>query len=94
MRRPRTGLQRSLLLSCPLVLSVVFSLGCRPGNAEFVRVTADTVALIHIRVIDGTGAPAKDDQTIIIQSGVAFNPLIMILAPCCEFVQVSDIDCK
>jgi len=32
-------------------------------------VTADSVALTHIRVIDGTGTRAKDDQTIIIQSG-------------------------
>lgn len=33
---------------------------------EFVSVDAPVVALTHARLIDGTGAPAKDDQTIII----------------------------
>src|SRR5262249_14244703 len=35
----------------------------------FVRVDAPITALEHVRVIDGTGAPAKDDQTIILQGG-------------------------
>src|SRR5713226_1987110 len=69
MRGPSTGLQSPWLLFCPLALSVSLSLGCHPRNAEFIRVTADSVALTHVRVIDGTGTPAKDDQTIIIQSG-------------------------
>jgi imidazolonepropionase-like amidohydrolase len=45
----------------------------RPTLAAAVRayVTVDTpvVALTHVRVIDGTGAPARDDQTIIIRDG-------------------------
>jgi len=69
MRGPSTGLQSPWLLFCPLALSVSLSLGCHARNAEFIRVTADSVALTHVRVIDGTGTPAKDDQTIIIQSG-------------------------
>ncbi|MDT7809197.1 MAG: hypothetical protein QOJ70_3010 [Acidobacteriota bacterium] len=36
---------------------------------EFVSVDADTVALTHVRVIDGTGASAVADQTIIISAG-------------------------
>lgn len=37
-----------------------------PGVREFVRVSAPVVALTHVRVIDGTGSPARNDQTIII----------------------------
>ena len=33
---------------------------------DFIRVPAGTIALEHVRVIDGTGAPAKTDQTILI----------------------------
>jgi imidazolonepropionase-like amidohydrolase len=35
----------------------------------FVKVDASKVALTHLRVIDGTGAPAREDQTIIINDG-------------------------
>jgi len=40
-----------------------------PEVAKFVRVSAPVVALTHVRVIDGTGAPARDDQTIVISAG-------------------------
>ena len=69
MQGPSTGLKSPWLRFCPLVLSVSLFLGCHPRNAKFIRVTSDSVALTHVRVIDGTGASAKDDQTIIIQSG-------------------------
>ena len=36
---------------------------------QFIRVEAPVVALAHVRVIDGTGAAASDDQTIIIADG-------------------------
>src|SRR5215212_721007 len=36
---------------------------------EFVGVDAPTVALTHVRVIDGTGAPALQDQTVIVSGG-------------------------
>jgi imidazolonepropionase-like amidohydrolase len=40
------------------------------GNADqFVRPMAPVVALAHVRVIDGTGGPGKDDQTVIIERG-------------------------
>src|SRR5262249_8222085 len=35
----------------------------------FIKVDAPVVALTHARVIDGTGAPAKEDQTIVIRGG-------------------------
>ena len=37
-----------------------------PGLAPFVRVNAPVVALAHVTVVDGTGAPARSDQTVII----------------------------
>ena len=37
--------------------------------ANFVKVQAAVIALAHARVIDGTGAPARDDQTIVIRDG-------------------------
>src|SRR5262249_6033508 len=37
-----------------------------PAVREFVSVDAPVVALTHVRVIDGTGAPAAEDQAIVI----------------------------
>jgi enamidase len=37
---------------------------------QFVKVDAPVVALIHVRVIDGTGAPAREDQTLLIRDGL------------------------
>src|SRR5689334_24552149 len=36
---------------------------------DFIRVQSPVIALEHVRVIDGTGAAAKADQTIIISGG-------------------------
>src|SRR5205814_5410885 len=36
---------------------------------NFVSVDAPVVALTHVNVIDGTGAPRKTDQTIVIRDG-------------------------
>lgn len=36
---------------------------------QFVRVQAPKVILTHVRVIDGTGAPAVDDQNVTIEGG-------------------------
>jgi len=35
----------------------------------FVKVDEPVVALTHVRVIDGTGAPARDDQTVVLSKG-------------------------
>jgi imidazolonepropionase-like amidohydrolase len=37
-----------------------------PQVRVFVKVDSPVVALAHVRVIDGTGAPAREDQTIVI----------------------------
>ena len=40
-----------------------------PDVKQFVKVDAPVVALEHVRVIDGTGAAAKEDQTIVLANG-------------------------
>jgi imidazolonepropionase-like amidohydrolase len=40
-----------------------------PDRQQFIRTEAKLIALTHVRVIDGTGSPAKEDQTIIINDG-------------------------
>src|SRR5215212_6822001 len=40
-----------------------------PAAREFVSIDAPIVALTHVKLIDGTGAPAVDDQTVIMQNG-------------------------
>ena len=39
------------------------------GVRQYVSIDTSVVALTHVRVIDGTGAPARADQTIIIRDG-------------------------
>ena len=41
----------------------------QPGVKPFLATEAPVVALTHVRVIDGTGAPAREDQTIIVDHG-------------------------
>ncbi|THD35112.1 MAG: amidohydrolase [Sphingomonas sp.] len=49
-----------------------------PGKAvlPFVKVPGPKIAIMHVRVIDGTGAPAEDDRTVLIDGGkiVAIHP--------------------
>jgi len=40
-----------------------------PAVQAFVKVNSPVVALTHVRVIDGTGAAAREDQTIIVSKG-------------------------
>jgi imidazolonepropionase-like amidohydrolase len=37
--------------------------------ANFIKVQAPVIALTHARVIDGTGAPARENQTVVIRDG-------------------------
>ena len=41
-----------------------------PSIKDFIHVQAPVIALEHVRVIDGTGAPAQAGQTILISGGV------------------------
>src|SRR5216683_3481995 len=56
-----------LLLSCFAILS--FAQAQTPDRQQFIRTEAPVIALAHVRVIDGTGAAARDAQTIVISGG-------------------------
>jgi len=49
--------------------SVVMAQTLSPQVRDFVKVDAPLVALTHVRVIDGTGAAARQDQTLMIFKG-------------------------
>ncbi len=67
----KTLMQKIILLT--LVLLDCFALNAQPQAApamkDFIRVQSPVIALEHVRLIDGTGAAAKTDQTIIISGG-------------------------
>ncbi|PYV46968.1 MAG: amidohydrolase [Acidobacteria bacterium] len=50
---------------CPLANAQTLS----PEVKQFVKTDAPVIALEHVRVIDGTGTPARDDQTILLVKG-------------------------
>jgi enamidase len=61
---------------------------------QFVVVDTPTVALAHVRVIDGTGAPARDDQTLVVRDGrvVAMGDAGSVAVP--DGAQVLDLTGK
>ena len=59
-----------------LILLLVLSLSAQAQTVElsktvqeFIRVRAPKVVLSHVRVIDGTGGPAREDRNIVIEGG-------------------------
>ncbi len=54
-----------VLWSCSLASAQTLS----PAVQAFVKVNAPVVALTHVRVIDGTGAAAREDQTAVLNKG-------------------------
>src|SRR5438874_13829640 len=56
-------------LFCLLVFSALLVSPQANERQQFIRVEAKLVALTHVRVIDGTGAAAQEDQTILIADG-------------------------
>jgi Amidohydrolase family len=56
-----------LLLGCCSLVAAAQTL--TPEVRKFVKIDAPVVALTHVRVIDGTGAAARDDQTVILSKG-------------------------
>jgi len=54
------------LLSC---CCSAFAQTLSPEVKQFVKVDAPVVALEHVRVIDGTAAAAKEDQTVVLANG-------------------------
>ena len=52
-----------------LAVAVVSAQKLSPEVRSFVKVDAPAVALTHVRVIDGTGAAARENQTIVMTQG-------------------------
>jgi imidazolonepropionase-like amidohydrolase len=63
MRKPAVFL---LSLLAPLCLRAQTP---SPDVKAFISVDAPVVALTHARVVDGTGAPGREDQTVVISGG-------------------------
>jgi imidazolonepropionase-like amidohydrolase len=57
------------LLLVLLLCFAIPSFAQAPDRQQFIRVEAPVVVLTHVRVIDGTGAAPREDQTIVISSG-------------------------
>jgi imidazolonepropionase-like amidohydrolase len=51
------------------VFVTCFAQGPQSDRQQFIRVEAPLIALTHVRVIDGTGTAASEDQTIVISNG-------------------------
>ncbi|HKW24759.1 MAG TPA: amidohydrolase family protein [Terriglobales bacterium] len=66
---------RVFLVVCGLVMAASCEMAAQsasslaPDVRQYVKVDAPVIALTHVRVIDGTGAPARADQTIVISEG-------------------------
>lgn len=64
---------RLLAIAAPFALTPAMVAAQRPTLSRNVRqyVSVDTsiVALTHVRVIDGTGAPARENQTLVLRDG-------------------------
>jgi imidazolonepropionase-like amidohydrolase len=82
-------ISRSILLCGVLALGLPFVAAAQSFDelAENVRqhvsVGEETIALTNVRVIDGTGAPTRENQTVVIQNGriVALGPVASTPAP-------------
>ena len=57
----------SVLLCCAASLLAQDRPSLGPGLQPFVSVDAPLVALTHVGLMDGTGAPFRSDQTIVIE---------------------------
>ncbi len=59
-----------LILACSFALiATLTAQTLSPQVKSFVKVDAPVVALTHVRVIDGTGAAAREDQTLVVSKG-------------------------
>jgi imidazolonepropionase-like amidohydrolase len=72
-----------LLLIAVTLLSGQTENRFQPGIRPFVSINDPRTALLHVRVIDGTGAPAAEDQTILIDAGkiVSVGPSASVTIP-------------
>ena len=60
---------RSVLVVLIGCCSIAWGQNLSPEVRAFVKVDAPVVALTHVRLIDGTGAAAREDQTVVFSKG-------------------------
>lgn len=58
-----------VVLCCLILAGLVCAQTISPQVRAFVKVDAPVVALTHVRIIDGTGAAAREDQTVLLENG-------------------------
>jgi enamidase len=73
------SVMRAIPICCAVLLSTFTTLPAQgpasrptlgPAARQYVTVDTSILALTHVRVIDGTGAPAREDQTIVVRNGL------------------------
>src|SRR5439155_26934538 len=57
------------LLGLLVLCSFAVAHNLSPEVRRFVKVDVPIVVLQHVRVIDGTGATAREDQTVLVSNG-------------------------
>jgi predicted amidohydrolase len=62
-------MRRALILVLLGCCSIAVAQSLSPEVRKFVKINAPVVALTHVRVIDGTGAAAREDQTVVLSKG-------------------------
>jgi len=67
--RPRTKVPTRALHILMAGAFVALSACREPAAATFITRSTPTFAMAHVRVIDGTGVPARDDQTVVVRGG-------------------------
>ena len=68
--RGRLGFIGTAAVVAAAVAAGTFVSAQRGGNPrQFIKVEGPLVVLTHVRVIDGTGAPARPDQTLVMRDG-------------------------
>lgn len=65
---------RNILAICSLIFAAGYGVAqtgssLSPEVRAYVKIDAPVIALTHVKVIDGTGAPARADQTVVIAGG-------------------------
>ena len=80
MHRPLTAALTMSLVAAPLAAQ---GTTLSETTRRFVSVDAPVVALTHVRVVDGTGARAAENQTIVVQNGkiAAVGPSASVRVP-------------
>ena len=72
--RTKTFLPLLLLVSVQIIITKqIAAQAFSDAVKQFISINADTLALTHAKIFDGTGAPPKTDQTILIIKGKIFR---------------------